>query len=79
MKASQRPPRADITAAATPADRPANLGFAPVEDARPTWSPTTRRRFLGLLAAGAAAASVETARRGADAPARRRTRWIGHC
>lgn len=45
------------------------------DDKKQTWRPPTRRMFVAMLAAAAAAIAV---REQAD-PVPIKTRWIGHC
>jgi hypothetical protein len=52
-------------------------------DAR-TWRPPTRRAFVGMIGAAAAALALRTGEREAQAKAQNppvppRPRWIGHC
>ena len=49
-----------------------------------TWRPPTRRAFVGMLGAAAAALALRKSEREAAAktpgpPIPPRTRWIGHC
>jgi len=50
------------------------------DDKKQTWRPPTRRMFVAMLGAAAAALAVrETQQLPADAPRQRIPRWIGHC
>lgn len=53
---------------------------------KPAWRPPTRRAFVAILGAAAAALAVKRPRLGGDAEVDRprstwagKTRWIGHC
>jgi hypothetical protein len=48
----------------------------------PTWRPPTRRAFVAMLGAAAAALALREKQRNDDPPRSTRTgttRWIGHC
>jgi hypothetical protein len=54
------------------------------DDAKPqTWRPPTRRAFVAMLGAAAAALALREQAKPADDPPRSTwagtTRWIGHC
>lgn len=44
------------------------------KDPKPVWSPPTRRSFVAMLAAAAAALALK-----AETKPVRKTVWIGHC
>ena len=55
------------------------------DDKKQTWRPPTRRMFVAMLGAAAAAIAVRETQHGPAEPARqtwngqRIPRWIGHC